>query len=322
MAPIILPANQPPARPYKGGQQIADFRGTKYEPNTSEDWIASTTCCGGCSGNGRLFADVVADQPEYWLGTDHVKAFGVDTKVLVKLLDAGERLFVHAHPHADWAREHVGAAHGKAEAWLILTPGVVHLGLKEDITHDDLLQIVEEERGAELLTMMHRLEVQPFDCVYVAPGTLHATGEGILLVEVQEPEDLSVLCEWKGYGVDGAKDGHFGLGFPVALTAVNRKGWSTSELGGLVTTATAQGSVVEQAKRYFDIDRVKVDGEEKCRRGFAVLIVCSGEMNLEIDDGSATSVAKGDTLVIPHGDGDFSVQGKGEIILVRPPVPQ
>ena len=54
--------------------------------------------------DGRLFADVIAEQPEYWLGADHVRAFGADTKVLVKLVDPGQRLFVHAHPHADWAR--------------------------------------------------------------------------------------------------------------------------------------------------------------------------------------------------------------------------
>ena len=36
---------------------------------------------------------------------------------LVKLLDAGQRLPVHAHPDGHFAQTHVAAAHGKAEAW-------------------------------------------------------------------------------------------------------------------------------------------------------------------------------------------------------------
>ena len=51
-----------------------------------------------------------------WLGEDHIKAFGADPMLLVKLLGAG-------HPHAKWAHAHVGAVHGKSEAWYILSPG-------------------------------------------------------------------------------------------------------------------------------------------------------------------------------------------------------
>ncbi|WP_231560250.1 hypothetical protein [Microbacterium hominis] len=40
---------------------------------------------------------------------------------LVKLLDAGQRLPVHAHPDDAFAAAHLGRAHGKAEAWYILS---------------------------------------------------------------------------------------------------------------------------------------------------------------------------------------------------------
>ena len=48
MKPILLPANQPPARFYQGGARIAEFRGSHdAEPNTPEDWVGSTTSVRG-----------------------------------------------------------------------------------------------------------------------------------------------------------------------------------------------------------------------------------------------------------------------------------
>lgn len=330
MAPIFLPANQPSARPFKGGPQISAFRNSAtisgpYEP---EDWIASTTCCRGCAESrlgmtvlpdGRLLADVIARQPEYWLGDEHLKHFGVDTKLLVKLLDAGQRLPVHAHPHRDWAQKHVGAAHGKAEAWFILTAGEVHLGLKEDISQAELLDLVERQDTDGLLDRMHRLDVKAFDTVYVPPGCLHSTGKGILLIEVQEPEDMNVLCEWKDCQVNGFKDGHLGLGFPTALTAVNTKGCTDDDIRALITANDTYGSVVvDQAKEYFDLERIKVNEGETCRQGFTILLVCEGDF-LYSTEGVVANLVKGNTMVIPHGDGDFTLRGRGEVVAIRPP---
>ena len=161
---------------------------------------------------------------------------------------------------------------------------------------------------------MHRLDVEAFETIYVPPGTLHAIGEGVLLVEVQEPEDLSILCEWESFEIDGAKEGHLGLEFPTALTAINTTGCTRGEIQKLVTANTSHGSViVEQGLDYFDMERLNVDGVENCRRGFAVLIVCEGRVTYLADGhkgGISMNLVKGNTVVIPHGDGDFSVRGK------------
>src|SRR3954469_10367468 len=60
--------------------------------------------------DGRLLRDAVAEDPAYW---------GEPT-VLVKLLDPAGRLPVHAHPDRAFAREHLGSAYGKTEAWIVV----------------------------------------------------------------------------------------------------------------------------------------------------------------------------------------------------------
>ncbi|EFY86991.1 hypothetical protein J3458_016159 [Metarhizium acridum] len=165
MAPILVPANQP------------------------EDWVASTTCCFATAGigyrqlqDGTVLTDAVSSKPEKWLGAEHLAKYGADTKLLVKLLDAGHRPPVQAHPHVDLFRQRRGRNHGKAEAWYPLTPGSVWLGLKESISHEEPLHVVETGRGRDLLDRMHKFDVLPHQALYVPPGTLHAIGEGIMVV--------------------------------------------------------------------------------------------------------------------------------------------
>ena len=139
VAPMRLAPN-PIHRFYRGGPAIARFRGIPLEDDHApEDWIGSTTTVFGeetlglsVLEDGRTLRDAVAEDPEGFLGPEHVARFGADTMLLVKLLDAGERLPVHYHPDDDFARRR-SFAHGKTEAWLIVEakPGaVVWLGFR------------------------------------------------------------------------------------------------------------------------------------------------------------------------------------------------
>ncbi|PTB69339.1 RmlC-like cupin [Trichoderma citrinoviride] len=339
MPPIILPANQPPNRFYAGGPQIAALRShpasASHEP---EDWIASTTCCAGHQAannnigltrlpSGTLLRDAVSSSPEKWLGPGHVAKYGADTKLLVKLLDAGQRLPVHAHPHVDWAAKHLHdeekKKHGKAEAWYILTPGTVWLGFREDVDPEELLRVVQEGRGAELLERMHEIDVEPHQTVYVPPGVVHSIGEGLFVVEVQEPSDMSILCEWSGFKIDGAKEGHLGVGFETALTAVETKGRTREEAMKLVTEPrVAESLCVEESRRYFLLERVLLvkSKSSSCRRGFAVVVVLEGHVVLKTEfGGEGLDLTKGATVVVPYEDGEITLEGRADVVIARPP---
>src|SRR6266542_2228999 len=136
MRPIELGPNQI-RRFYRGGPRIAAFRGlAAADEHAPEDWVGSTTSAFGEAElgrsrlpDGRLLA--VAVDPEAFLGREHAAARGPDPRLLVKLLDAGERLPVHLHPDGAFARSALGAPSGKTEAWLMLeaSPGArVHVG--------------------------------------------------------------------------------------------------------------------------------------------------------------------------------------------------
>lgn len=322
---VRVPSNRPPERFYRGGARIAAFRGepaaAEREP---EDWIGSTTTIFGESElglsrlpDGRLLRDVIAADAVGWLGAAHVARWGSDTRLLVKLLDAGQRLPVHAHPHDDFAALHLGHAHGKAEAWYVLEGGPVHVGLRRDVSAQELAGLVARQDVATLLGLLHEVEVGPGDVVWVPPGELHAIGAGILLLELQQPEDLSILLEWEGFAIDGPRAGHLGLGFETALAAVSRTARGAEELRGLVRPAPASGSVLPPAADgYFRLERVPVDGATSIDAGFAILVVTGGELEVAGD-----AVPRGATFLRAASDGATAVRGSGELLVARPPAP-
>jgi mannose-6-phosphate isomerase len=325
--PIILPANQPLDRFYAGGAAIAEFRhDPPPPPHTPEDWVASVTRVRGEPEagltrlpDGSFLADRVRAEPELWLGGQHVAAFGADPGLLVKLLDAGQRLPVHAHPDDGFAARLLGAAHGKAEAWYILTPGVVHLGLIDDVPAEELEELVGTQTVGSLLERMHELQVSPGDTIFVPPGVLHAIGKGILLVEVQQPEDLSILLEWSGFALNGDKDGHLGLGFPTALTAVERTARTVTEIDALVRRGPGPGAVLAaESARFFRLDLIDVPSRALLEPGFGVLIVLEGTVTLRVSSGDV-SAAAGSTVLIPAAAGSVALLGQGRALLARPP---
>lgn len=325
MQPLILPANQPADRFYAGGDRIAAFRGSgRATPFTPEDWIASTTSVfdqfpAGLTtlADGTFLRDAVAGDPHGWLGPGHVQAFGADVNLLVKLLDAGERLPVHVHPDDAFAHRHLATRHGKAEAWYLLGPGVVHLGFTSAIDRRELRMLVEEQRTTELLERMHRIEVAAHDTVFVPAGLPHAIGADILLVEVQQPEDLSILLEWSGFRIDGQADGHLGLGFDLALEAVDVAARTGEDMAALVRRQPPDGPVlVPAASAFFRLDRI---GPEPATlaAGFTVLIALDGQLNLRWTGGDMT-VPHGSTLLVPYSAGDVTLSG-ATVLAARPP---
>lgn len=328
--PIHLAANQPADRFYRGGDKIRHFRSPSAAPaaghRVPEDWVGSSTALFGESElgqttlpTGELLSAAVGNDPLGWLGADHVAAFGIDTMLLVKLLDAGQRLPVHIHPSNEFAAEHLNTAHGKAEAWYILTPGVVHIGFTRDVSDEELAGWVSSQDVAGMLSAMHTIEVAAGDSVYVPPGMPHAIGEGIFLVEVQQPADLSILLEWKDFAIDGPASGHLGLGFSLALTATDTRGWSPEKIDTLlVRSGAGDHTLASDATHYFRAERFDLSGATEFEAGFGVLIVLEGEGTLHMVDASV-ALTRGDTVLVPHGGGAFTITGTVSIVRCQPP---
>jgi mannose-6-phosphate isomerase len=320
---------------YRGGAAIAAFRGTAYDDEYApEDWIGSTTTTFGSNGlglsslpDGSLLRDGIAADAEAFLGPDHVRRRGADPGILVKLLDAGERLPVHLHPDAAFAGRELGRAVGKTEAWLIVEAragALVHVGFREEVNGTRLSGWVDRQNTEALLASLNPVPVSAGDTVFVPGGVPHAIGAGIFMVEVQEPTDLSILLEWRGFAIDGAADGHLGLGFERALGAVDRSGWDPDRLARLQAGRGRLRPGVEallpaEADPFFRAERIRPDPEAELEPAFSILVAVAGVGELETADGERLPLRRGETLLVPFAAGTCRVTGKVEAVRCLPP---
>ena len=115
---------------------------------------------------------------------------GADLPLLLKWLFTSERLSVQVHPNDAQAREH-GLTRAKTECWYIVDaePGAtIGLGLVRQVREDEL-------RGAALDGSIEELldwrPVAAGEFFIVPPGTIHAIGEGLTLIEFQQNADVT-----------------------------------------------------------------------------------------------------------------------------------
>jgi mannose-6-phosphate isomerase len=183
--------------------------------------------------------------------------------------------------------------------------------------------------------------VRAGDAVLVPAGLPHAIGDGVLLVEVQEPTDFSVLLEQEGFPVDPA-DALLGLPRDQALACVDRSGWGPDRVAALRDAGRPRGTrpgvrrlFPEAADEFFAAELLRPDPVSVLDPGFSVLVVTAGRGVLEPEAGPAAPlpmadlpmadlpmadlpVAEGDTLVVPYAAGGLTLRGDVAAIRARP----
>lgn len=116
---------------------------------------------------------------------------GGDTPpLLVKYLFTSAALSVQVHPDDAQAALHATGS-GKEEAWVITAsdPGAsIGLGLKEKISDTDLRNAALDGSIEQLLDWR---AVDVGEHFHVTPGTIHAIGAGLTLIEVQQYADTT-----------------------------------------------------------------------------------------------------------------------------------
>ena len=312
---------------YAGGPALAAWRGLPPVGDRSpEEWVGATVARFGEPNlgparlaDGTLLRDVISADPVGWLGRDDAEPG--DTGLLVKLLDAGQRLPVHVHPTRDFASRHLGCAYGKTEAWYVLeadADAAVWFGWREEVGRDRLTKLVEAQDAEAMLAMMHRVPVRPGDGVLIPGGTPHAIGAGILLVEAQEPTDQSILLE-RSNTTASDDEVFLGLTRDVALSVVETTACTDATALTRHTGAHVAGLVdvlPEQAAPFFRMELLAPGAD--VATGFAVAVVLSGAGALTPVHGGSLDVERGQTLVVPAASGEWRVDGDARLLVCRP----
>ena len=239
-------------RTYHGGRLIDEMQGPSpaADAHFPEDWIMSTVRAINAGreeiveGLNRLadadltLKDFIAADSAAALGAAHVAKWGESPAVLVKLIDAAERLGIQCHPDRDRARQFFGSPFGKTECWHIVggraidgEKPCVYMGFKPGVTEAAWRDVFDRQDIPAMLGMLHRIEVKPGDTFLIEGGMPHAIGAGCLLVEIQEPTDYTFRTEKvtpQGFAIS-EKACHYGIGFDNMFACFHYEGFDEAE---------------------------------------------------------------------------------------------
>ena len=143
-----------------------------------------------------------------WLMENHERELLGEAKsangrfpLLIKILDAQEKLSLQVHPPAEKAAELKGEP--KTEAWYIAdaAPGAeLYVGLKRGVTRAEFEQKIKTGAVAECF---HRVPVKAGDTMFLPSGRVHAIGAGLVIFEIQQNSDTTYrVFDWNRVGLD------------------------------------------------------------------------------------------------------------------------
>lgn len=129
-------------------------------------------------------------------------AFSGRFPLLVKLLDAQEKLSLQVHPPAEIAAGLGGEP--KTEMWYIAEaqPGAeLFVGLRRGSTRAEFEERLKSGTVAECF---HRIPVRAGDAMFLPSGRVHAIGAGLVIFEIQQNSDTTYrVFDWNRLGLDG-----------------------------------------------------------------------------------------------------------------------
>ena len=110
--------------------------------------------------------------------------------LLIKLIDAKDKLSVQVHPSDEYALKNENSF-GKSEMWHIISADKgagIYVGFNKDYQKEEI-----EKRlvNGTILDALNFFEVKEGDTYIINPGTIHAIGAGVRLIEIQQNSDLT-----------------------------------------------------------------------------------------------------------------------------------
>lgn len=146
---------------------------------------------------------------ELWTGGRREEIFGPGWPdsprfpLLVKVLDAQDRLSIQVHPPASVAGELRGEP--KTEMWYLAHTDAgadLYAGLASaGVTREQFAEALDRGNAADLV---HRLPVKAGDAMFIPSGRLHAIGTGNVIIEIQQNSDTTYrVFDWNRVGLDG-----------------------------------------------------------------------------------------------------------------------
>ena len=348
---LKLPTNRV-RRNYTGGAGIDKLHKQKQclDNDKPEEWVGSMEEASNpglpiIPQEGLAFAelpqgkmylkDLINTDENFYLG-DYVHGDGSwQLSFLLKILDSAMRLHVQAHPTTEFANRVLHKPYGKLECYYILSAreGIepyIRLGFQHAPTKEEWRRIIQEQDMAAMDACFEKIPVATGEVWCIPGGMPHAIGEGLTMLEIMEPSDLVVRCEFEREGIVVPPEARFmGKDLDFCLDIFDYHSYSPDTIK---KQCRITPEVVEQNQKFvktrlvgpertpcFSVEKIQVmkNAAIKHEAKFTLGVVCAGSCLLKTKD-TTINLEQGNSYAIAAAVPEYIIEkSSAELVLVQ-----
>ena len=247
-----------------------------------------------------------------------------DFPILVKFIDAKDKLSVQVHPDDDYAIANE-AQYGKNEVWYVVDcepDSYIYCGFNKDVTREEVLQRIEDDT---ILDILNKIPVSKGDVYFIKAGTVHAIGAGIVICEIQQ----SSTCTYRLY--DFNRRDKFGdlreLHIDKALDVINYSKYCPEKNDEYAVDSEGFKKRIISMCKYFECTLIEADSLARIlgvEESFTSFLVLEGNGTISVRSIDNPDKAKeemkfkaGDSFFAPKSTDIFVLQGQCRVIMTR-----
>ena len=264
---------------------------------------------------GKTLSYLVKEYGSKLLGTKYKEDY---FPLLIKLIDAKDKLSIQVHPDEEYANKRHNK-HGKNEMWYVMdTYGDAKLliGLKENVTKEDLKKAIDNKENIE--DMFNYFDIKKGDAFYIPSGCIHAILGNVIIAEIQTPSDVTYrLYDWNRVDKNGkSRELHIEDSFNV-IKNINAFSLKSSKNNKIKTNTLEINTVF--TNDYFTTEEYIINGDYSSKtneESFEIIIVLEGDGTIESSVNSI-DLKIGKTVLVPASLGDYTIKSSKGMKFLR-----
>jgi mannose-6-phosphate isomerase len=263
---------------------------------------------------GMSLMEAIKQEGEKILGTEAKEDYYKKFPLLIKILDANDKLSVQVHPDDEYAFEHENGELGKTEMWYVIDAqedAKLVYGVKPEVDKEEFVSSIKEGRLEENLI---EVNVEAGDVIYIPTGMVHTTHKGILIAEIQQNSDTTYrVYDWNRMGKDGKPRE---LHIEAALDVIKFGTKPEEKVVGLEIKEEGYVRTILVACPYFTTETLDIAekySSDTNHERFYVLMGLEGKAKLSYEGGEMELKA-GETLLLPATLGEYELVGECKLI--------
>ncbi|ABK62192.1 type I phosphomannose isomerase catalytic subunit [Clostridium novyi] len=291
-----------------GGRDLELFRDDIPEGNIGESWDVA------CHKNGMSIVEngefkglrldeLIEKEKENLLGTKIDRNW---FPLLIKLINAKDKLSVQVHPNDEYAKRVEGDM-GKTEVWYVVEAfegANLVVGTKGKCTKEEFKAAIEE---GKLDSYLNKIPVKKGDVYLVQSGLVHAIGEGVIIAEIQQNSDTT----YRVYDYNRGREIHVQKALDVIDLNLNGEKNEGLEIkkDGYTKNYLCLG-------RDFSLELYDIKNsaeEESDVERFFIFTCVEGNGEILYKDGKE-EIKTGDSILIPATLGNYTLKGNMKLL--------